>query len=371
MECIQSRRIAGAQGLRLSTLARNFRSHVSHRPLDDMPIPTLPRRVMIGRVSGSVDAPRDIDRCPLCDHRRAHMVEIIQYDVIWARLEDDFGVRFTPTVKSRHTPGEATTLVECDTCGLCYFSPLVAGDSDFYRELMKGAHYEEDRWEFGKVASALPPGLTVADLGSGSGAFLRSLGDSPARRVAVDHNVDVAEGLRTDGIEFRSEIASLAAEHPETFDVVCAFQLIEHLRTIAEVVEPARACLRPGGSLFVSVPTRERTRKSGLEPLDCPPHHVSRWAPAQFQVLAQRFDLRLRHVQIQPPTLSTVSELRERAVERWLHVALNARAAHSGARVLRKLTLRQRVYKRAVQSGRYARDGIFGHTMLAEFERPT
>jgi 2-polyprenyl-3-methyl-5-hydroxy-6-metoxy-1,4-benzoquinol methylase len=326
---------------------------------------------VVGQASGCVDARQDIERCPLCDHQFAQTVEVICYAAIWARLEDDFGVYFTPAVKNRHTRGEATSLVECDTCGLYYFTPRVAGDSAFYRELMKGAHYEEDRWEFGKVASVLSPGLTVADFGAGSGAFLRSLGNRPARRVAVDHNVDVAEALRRNGIEFWSEIASLATEQKETFDVICAFQLLEHMPNIAEVVEPARACLRPGGSLFVSVPARERTRRAGLEPLDCPPHHVSRWAPAQFQVLAERFDLRLRRVQIQPPTLSTVSELRERAVERWLHVALNARAAHSGARVLRKLTLRQRVYKRAVQSGRYARDGIFGHTMLAEFERPT
>lgn len=325
---------------------------------------------MFGRASGLVEAPRDIDPCPLCAHQLAQTLEVIRCDAIWERLEDDFGVRFTPVVKNRHTYGEVTTLVKCATCGLDYFTPLVAGGSDFYRELMRGAHYEEDRWEFGKVASALPPGLKVADLGSGSGAFLRSLGDRPARRVAVDHNVDVAEALRMDGIEFRSEIASLAAEQRETFDVICAFQLLEHMPSIAEVVEPARACLRPGGSLFVSVPTRERTRKAGLEPLDCPPHHVSRWAPAQFQVLAQRFDLRLRRVHTQPPTLSTVSELRERAFERRLRIALGARAAHSGARVLRKLTLRQRAYERAAQSGRYARNGIFGHTMLAEFERP-
>jgi len=326
---------------------------------------------MAGRASGRVDAPRDIDPCPLCARQFAQTLEVIRYDAIWARLEDDFGVRFTPTVKNRHTRGEATTLVECDACGLCYFTPLIAGGPDFYRELMKGACYEEDRWEFGKVASALPPGLTVADLGSGSGAFLRSLGDRPARRVAVDHNIDVADALLADGIEFHSEIASLAAEQRETFDLVCAFQLLEHLPAIAEAVEPARACLRPGGSLFVSVPTRERTRRTGLEPLDCPPHHISRWAPAQFQVLAQRFDLRLRSVQTQPPDLSVASIARERALRRRLCPMMGARAARSSARVLRKLTLRPRAHERAAQSGRYAREGIFGHTMLAEFERPT
>jgi 2-polyprenyl-3-methyl-5-hydroxy-6-metoxy-1,4-benzoquinol methylase len=325
---------------------------------------------MVGGASGRVDASWDIDPCPLCAHQFAQTVEVIRYDAIWARLEDDFGVRFTPAVKNRHTRGEATTLVECDTCGLRYFTPLVAGNSDFYRELMRGADYEEDRWEFGKVASALPPGLTVVDLGSGSGAFLRSLGDRPARRVAVDHNVDVADALRVGGIEFFSEIASLAAEQRETFDVVCAFQLLEHLPTIVEAVEPARACLRPGGTLFVSVPTRERTRKAGLEPLDCPPHHVSRWAPAQFQVLAERFDLRLRRVQTQPPDLSTASLARERALRRRLYPMLGTSAGRLCARVIRKLTLPSWAYERAAQSGHYARQGIFGHTMLAEFERP-
>lgn len=325
---------------------------------------------MVGRASGRVDTTRDVDPCPLCTHHFAQTVEVIRYDAIWARLEDDFGVRFTPEVKNRHTGGEATSLVECDTCGLRYFTPLIAGGSDFYRELMGGAHYEEDRWEFAKVASALPPGVTVADLGSGSGAFLRSLGDRPARRVAVDHNVDVAEALRADGLEFHSEIASLAAEQRGAFDIVCAFQLLEHLPAIADAIEPARACLRPGGSLYISVPTRERARGAGLEPLDCPPHHVSRWTPAQFQTLAQRFDLQLCSVQTQPPTLSTVSRLRERELQRRLCPVLGARPGRYCARVLRKLTLPHWAYERAAQTGRYADHGIFGHTMLAEFKRP-
>jgi 2-polyprenyl-3-methyl-5-hydroxy-6-metoxy-1,4-benzoquinol methylase len=325
---------------------------------------------MIDRAPERIEPIHDPDPCPLCDRALAHVVEVISFEAIWRRLEGDFGVRFTANVKDEHTRGEFTTLVECANCGLRYFTPAAAGNSGFYRELMKGAHYEEDRWEFGRVASMLAPGVTVVDLGSGSGAFLRSLGNRAARRVAIDHNVDVAPELCQQEIEFRSEIALLATEQLETFDVICAFQLLEHLPSIAEVIEPARACLRPGGSLFVSVPNRERTRRPGLEPLDCPPHHISRWARTQFDVLAQRFDLQLHRVQVEPPTFSTICELRERAFELRLRCVLGPRA-RLGARVLRKLTLRKRSYERAVRSGRYARDGIFGHTMLAEFRRLT
>lgn len=311
-----------------------------------------------------------IDACPLCGQQAAQTIEKIPYKAIWEGLEDSFGACFTTAVKEQHTTGEHTMLVECDFCGLNYFTPLRAGDAGFYRELMRGASYEDDRWEFPIVASMLDPGVAIVDIGAGSGAFLLSLGELPTQRVAIDHNCDVARAMGKHGIAFHRTFDTLLVDYPEVFDVACAFQLLEHLPAVAEVMEPARACLRPGGTLFISVPTRERARAPGLEPLDCPPHHLSRWAPAQFDVLAQRFDLRLQEVRTEPPNLSNVSRLRECALQQTLSPLMGARSARWWSRVLRRATLWPTNHERKSRLSAYQRRGVYGHTMLAKFERP-
>ena len=297
--------------------------------------------------------------CPLCLEREAELVERVRFDDVWHALAEQWGVSFSPGVRDRHQATAELELKECAGCGLQRFEPAIPGDASFYEELMAATPYEAVRWEFGVVADRLGAGDAVVDFGCGDGAFLRSLGPRAGRIVGVDHNEAAIADLRGAGVEAHAEpFDRFAAREREAFDVACAFQIVEHLPRVEALVGPMAGSVGRGGRLFVSVPNRDRSFRWGSEPLDCPPHHLTRWAPEQLDALAERFGLRLVTTWRQPPTLGEARALSVRSPESPL------------GRLLAHARMGPYRYRRAVRSGRFERRGLFGHTMLAELEKP-
>ena len=227
--------------------------------------------------------------CPLCHFKAGRRMGTVSFRDIWKALEQDLGARFSSAVIVRHTPSENTGLYECSDCGLHYFSPAVAGDSEFYRELATtaAAYYSQDKWDFSMAAGLIPAGSHVLDVACGSGRFLEILRDKGAVGTGIDTNSAAAKEGRNKGLTvYDEQLADFAESNGARFDFVTAFQVIEHVPDAQAFVISAVRCLKPGGKLVLTVPNRQRCTKYGLEPLDCPPHHVSRWSDRQFQTLA-------------------------------------------------------------------------------------
>ena len=69
--------------------------------------------------------------------------------------------------------------------------------------------------------------------------------------------------------------------------------MIEHvddpLHFLCEALKP----LRPGGKIIITMPNREKLFLDNFEPLDYPPHHMTRWSSKQWIFLAKYLDLKL------------------------------------------------------------------------------
>jgi hypothetical protein len=134
------------------------------------------------------------------------------------------------------------------------------------------------------------------------------------------------------------------------------------------LIEGAARLMAPAGRLFVSVPNRHRLPSRGVEPLDYPPHHVTRWGVGQFEHIAHDFGLLLKSVTFEEPPMSYV-RLRYR---RWAEQSLSPvgpRSASLAGRAVSRLLVSEWQYRRRLLSGSYRKRGMFGHTMLAEFHR--
>ena len=211
----------------------------------------------------------------------------------------------------------------------------------------------------------------MVDFGCGDGAFLRMATPLVRQAVGVDCNPDAIERLRLAGLT--GEVMScpeFARRHPEGFDVACAFQTLEHITEIDEFIKAVVRSVRPGGRVFLSVPNRRRFARENGEPLDCPPHHVSRWDPAQWRVLAERFGLELLGVQFEEPDLSHVYVLHRQRLERYFTNLLCRPVPSPVWRAYLKLMVGPARHERSSRQGRYSRRGIYGHTMLAQFRLP-
>jgi SAM-dependent methyltransferase len=310
--------------------------------------------------------------CPLCARLAHTRVWTVTAEAIMGRLSRDWGVRISADAFPV-PPDGAFVLYECDLCGLHFFAPTLAGGADFYQQLMATVPYEtsQSRWEFGQVVRELSATDRVVDFGCGDGAFLRMAQPLACQVVGVDRNPDAIERLCRAGLTGEATSCSeFARRHPEGFDVACVFQTLEHIADIAEFMKAVICCVCPGGRIFLSVPNRRRFAQENGESLDCPPHHVSRWDPAQWRVLAERFGLELLVVQFEEPDLSHVYMLHRQRLERYFTHLLGRSAPSPVWRAYLKLMVGPVRYERRSRQGRYSRRGIYGHTMLAQFRLP-
>lgn len=241
--------------------------------------------------------------CPLCGDAEGVLIRVLPFSAIWQQLELQHGAHFSPELMDQHTPAETTALLRCRTCGLEYFSPAIAGSGEFYRHLTTAdqAYYNSETWDFRCAIACTPAGSSLLDVACGSGAFLAYAQRHGLQARGIDTNPAaiaqaVAAGLSAEVIA----LESFSQGHVSCFDVVTAFQVLEHLEAVVPFTQQVARCLRPGGRLLISVPNRHRLWRHRNEPLDCPPHHLSRWARPQFAQLARRCGLELQAVHFEP-----------------------------------------------------------------------
>lgn len=91
-------------------------------------------------------------------------------------------------------------------------------------------------------------------------------------------------------------------EHRHAFDVLCLFQVLEHMDDLESVFGRLSLLARDKGHLFVAVPNHAQRAyfdKSGFHE-DMPPVHVGRWTRQSLETVASRHGWRLEEDESQP-----------------------------------------------------------------------
>jgi len=138
------------------------------------------------------------------------------------------------------------------------------------------------------------PGRRVLDLGCRDGALTRAYLDGNDI-VGVDADREALEEAAKLGIETHWADLDEALElRDESFDVVVAGELLEHLRDPQRVVAEIRRVLRPGGTFVASVPNAYRLKNRlqflGGRPPDHDPTHLQMFSPGDVRVLLDGFE---------------------------------------------------------------------------------
>jgi 2-polyprenyl-3-methyl-5-hydroxy-6-metoxy-1,4-benzoquinol methylase len=201
-------------------------------------------------------------------------------------------------------------LRRCDRCDLIYADPFVSGDAEFYRLAFPDTSYPRQKWEYDRTRQALRERSLVRphllEVGAGTGAFLRQMledGCSPANLQAFEFSLSgraAIEGLGINCLAADLRTVDLA----RNFDVVCMFQVLEHLDDYGGLFEALERILRPSGHLFITTPHAAWISLNESRDLlrDMPPNHLSRWSHISFAALAHRFGWRLEECELEPPS---------------------------------------------------------------------
>jgi 2-polyprenyl-3-methyl-5-hydroxy-6-metoxy-1,4-benzoquinol methylase len=212
------------------------------------------------------------------------------------------------TGKTHCWNGIRFSLLTCLRCGLEQWIPSVAPSPDFYeREAEQISDVALVRHTVGSRTLGVNqltfldrhanwPGVLL-DIGCGDGLFLsvcRELGfqvtgiDLDARALAVAERRGLSGLIRHATLEqFVDEMSGLEAR----FDVVTAFEVLEHQADPLRFVRMATRLLRPGGLFAGSVPNVARFKWLLPNHWDKPPYHFTRWTRDALRFFLERAGL--------------------------------------------------------------------------------
>lgn len=118
-----------------------------------------------------------------------------------------------------------------------------------------------------RLLAGLPPGRLV-EVGCGAGAMLvefTNMGHSVTGLETSAQALAMARSLAANAREVHEVVDEASAEWLEAVDLVCAFDVLEHIEDDGQALDEWRSWLRPDGRLCLSVPAHQSRWGAGDE----------------------------------------------------------------------------------------------------------
>jgi SAM-dependent methyltransferase len=252
--------------------------------------------------------------CPVCACSASDQLVRLN-DVEAARhfVAEDQGERFAGLRQAigRLWGGTEVAIRRCASCGFQFADPYVAGDSDFYALAFERADYPRDKWDFRRALMALDQHTIqanrVIEVGAGFGYFLDLLCKRPGTApqiVATEYGLPALNALKSKGYDARAcDIRELDCA---PVDLICAFQVLEHLDRLDALAETFNRLILPGGYAILVVPNLARINFNMANDslLDMPPNHIGGWTREAFERFGKRAGLDLIEFDTEPHRLA-------------------------------------------------------------------
>ena len=239
--------------------------------------------------------------CPLCC--QADSVYIIKkYPV--APLLKNYQELFDINARHFFKNQDYFFLYGCACVDYHFFYPFeLEGGHDYYRVITGlSKYYTGLKWEHKKAVNYFTRGDYVLEIGCGNGEFIRYLNKGRIRCLGQELNDETAQKMKHSGLPVTARPPEdLIGEYEGKFSAVCMFQVAEHIARINEFITTAIRLLKPGGKLIISVPNDfSFIARDEKNPLNLPPHHMSRWTQTALSDLGKIFPISLKLLSKEP-----------------------------------------------------------------------
>lgn len=229
----------------------------------------------------------------IAGYKRAYNIDVAAY------------FRDVPTVQ----------ILQCPKLKYRFFSPRsIAGTGALYDELQKiDWYYQEWKWEYQQIFDAFGGSGNLLEIGCGKGVFLKRMQETGKRCAGLELSDDAVEAGRRNNVSIRkSTIEEYAPGHEEMYDIVCSFQVLEHIAEVDAFISSSLRVLKKGGKFIVAVPNNDALffRERNLEHrdgeyqktllLNLPPHHMGLWNRESLENLQNVYPIRVDSFLFEP-----------------------------------------------------------------------
>jgi len=201
-------------------------------------------------------------------------------------------------------------LFECNTTGYRFYYPFsLAGDGVFYAGIQKkkqlsGIDYYRD-WSYDNefALKMINKGDKILEIGCGTGKFCEGIQSKSIHYTGLELNDQAVTQANQKGLNVMNELIEVHCKRtPEAYDLVCAFQVLEHIADVKSFLSASLESLKRGGKLIIGVPNNEPyfQRFSKYETFNLPPHHMGLWNLKAFEKLTEYFPITLKSVTYAP-----------------------------------------------------------------------
>ena len=233
-------------------------------------------------------------RCPLCGCINASQKARIRTDLI----SKMYGKDRRDLVRQEFMGTPWIYVYRCEDCSLSFFEPKIAGSPAFYEGLQSSEwYYQKDKREYEMAARWIPPKARVLEVGCGAGWFAKRIPHSQYR--GLEYSASATEMARASGLDVRTQsVEEHSRSNRLAYQVVCAFQVLEHVPDPGAFIAACLDCLEPGGLLIYGVPSDDSyMRFLQNAPLNLPPHHLTRWPDATLESIPKIFSITLESIE--------------------------------------------------------------------------
>lgn len=288
-----------------------------------------------------------------------HLYNIPKNDIIKAYIK-----RFGIDVSYLFEGVSSIAVYEClETQYKFYYPFSVAGDSKFYEHFQKfDWYYMPWKWEHQITTEYLNDGMNVLEVGCAHGAFLEKINEKFNLGEVIGLELNETTSIENSKFKIINQLVQdYQSVNKEKFDIVCSFEVLEHIADVYSFIEAQVNCLKIGGKLIISVPNNESFVRKSEFGLNYPPHHMGIWDTISLKKLDAIFPIKVKKIHYE--------ELQQYHVNTYVKSEYYSKYGTFTNKVLRKIDQITGKLKKVTALVEEKKAEIKGHTILVVYEK--